>query len=186
VRWSRGAWCEGGLDGPRGAERAQDLDCSDRRECEFGVDVVGDGREPQHAQLDRLVGVPDPLELGPGDVPRAEDERPPGDGVSDGRGTALELTADGGADEVGAVGVEALGDEEVDLPEVDEPHVDRDLLAAFDLGHATSLAPSSGMVKGWRTGFYRGPSTGRACVDGGGPRRRIREIRGRRRDGATP
>src|SRR5438874_13598201 len=39
-----------------------------------------------------------------------------------------ELVADGGADEVGAVGVEALLDEQVDLAEIDRAEVDGDLL----------------------------------------------------------
>src|ERR671919_1841202 len=46
----------------------------------------------------------------------------------------LELVADGGADEVGAVRVEPLLHHQVDVAEVDVAEVDRDLFALAGLG----------------------------------------------------
>src|SRR3954471_946027 len=46
----------------------------------------------------------------------------------------VELVADRGSDEVGAVGVECLLNEEVYLTEIDVSEVDGDLLAIPDLG----------------------------------------------------
>jgi hypothetical protein len=57
-------------------------------------------------------------------------------------GVALELVADGGADQVGAVGVEPLPDQEVDAAEVDEAEVDGDLLAVGGLGPRLRALPA--------------------------------------------
>src|SRR3954470_21554145 len=46
----------------------------------------------------------------------------------------VELVADRGADEVGAVGVECLLNQEVHLTQIDKSEVDGDLLAIPDLG----------------------------------------------------
>ena len=70
---------------------------------------------------------------------------------------AVELIADRGADEVGAVGVEAFLHHQVDVAEVDIAEVDRDLLAVARLGPqlvdvaghlSTILSPSVWMVNG--------------------------------------
>src|SRR3954447_1132972 len=68
----------------------------------------------------------------------------------------LDLIADGGADEVGAVGVEPLLDQKIDVTQVDVAEVDRDLLGVGRLaaelvdvvGHFTILSPSIWMVIG--------------------------------------
>src|SRR5688500_16430190 len=49
-------------------------------------------------------------------------------------GVGGELSADRGADEVGAVGIEALLHQQIDLPEVDHPKVDRQLFGRTDSG----------------------------------------------------
>ena len=46
---------------------------------------------------------------------------------------AIELVADGGPDEIGAIGIESLRHQEVDLPQIDIAQVDGDLLAVARL-----------------------------------------------------
>ncbi|KZS00515.1 Uncharacterized protein APZ42_003156 [Daphnia magna] len=58
------------------------------------------------------------------------------DGLADGILVAVELVADRGPDEVGAVGIEALLDQEVDMAQVDVTQVDRQLLA-IRRGHSS-------------------------------------------------
>jgi hypothetical protein len=65
-----------------------------------------------------------------------------------------DLVADGGADQVGAVGVEPFLHKKIDLAEVDEAHVDRDLLVdGLGVGggaegwHDAILPPSTWMFK---------------------------------------
>src|SRR5215211_3103637 len=68
----------------------------------------------------------------------------------------LDLVADGGADEVGAIGVEPLLHQKIDVAQIDVTEVDRDLLGVAGLGaelidivgHVTILLPSEWMVNG--------------------------------------
>ena len=46
----------------------------------------------------------------------------------------VDLVANGGADEVGAIGVKALLDQQIDVTQVDKTKVDRDLLGVAGLG----------------------------------------------------
>ena len=63
-----------------------------------------------------------------------EVERLPLHGAPEHVGVTVELVADGGADEVGAVGVKAVLHEHVYVPEIHEAEIDRDLLAVRELG----------------------------------------------------
>jgi hypothetical protein len=82
------------------------------------------------------------LEILAAEVAQAEIEALPRHGAFGHLGMALELVADGGADEVGAVLVEALLHQQVDMAEVDVAEVDRDLLAVTDLGRSSCTLPT--------------------------------------------
>src|SRR4051794_34654237 len=147
---------KGGLDRRAGVERAQDLDRADRGAGELGRDVAGDAGEAEHADVERLAAGDRRLEVVAAVVAQAEVEALPGRGTPGHVGVTLELVADGGADQVGAVRVEAFLDQQVDPAEVDVAEVDRDLLAVGRLrpqlldvaGHLWIIPlPSVWMVK---------------------------------------
>src|SRR4051794_39975583 len=137
-RWSDRPGSERGLDRPRCPEGPEYLDRRDRRQRQLRADVVGDRGEPEYSQLDLLACLLQLLEFSAAEVLCAQHERPALDGVVHHGLAAVELTPDGRADEVGAVGEEPLVDEQVDLSEVDQPDVDGDLFALVDLGHSPS------------------------------------------------
>src|ERR671913_1778417 len=160
---------EGGLDRGAGVQRAEHDDRADRGAGELGRDVRGDAGEAQHADVEPQAGVAGRLELRAAVVAQAEVEALALRGPRGRVGVALELVADGGADEVGAVGVEPLPDQEVDAAEVDVAEVDGDLLAVGGLGPRfldvadhllTILLPSVWMVSGAGRGFGKGPRPG--------------------------
>ena len=55
------------------------------------------------------------------------------DGLADDIGVAIDLIADGGSNEVGAIRVEAFLDQEVDMAEIDKAEVDRDFFGVARL-----------------------------------------------------
>ena len=93
-----------------------------------GVTSGCDTGKPNHLDMQRLAGGFDRLEIRAAVVAQPEFERVPDDQFLDRVRVCGELIADGGADEVGAVGVEALLHQQVDPPEVDIAEIDRDLL----------------------------------------------------------
>src|SRR3954467_11893655 len=64
---------------------------------------------------------------------RAQFDALSGDGLLGCLRMPLDLVADGGADEVGAIGVEALLHQKVDMAEIDVAEIDRDLLGVATL-----------------------------------------------------
>ena len=82
----------------------------------------------------------------------------PGEGLLDGLAMAVELVADGRADEVGAVGVESLPHQQVDMAEVDIAEIDGDLLAIAGFGPQLlnifgQVRPSLYHPDGWYLGL---------------------------------
>src|ERR1700758_3977866 len=78
---------------------------------------------------------------------------------------ALELVADRGPDEIGAVGVEALVHDQIDLAEIDVAQIDRDFLGIrglgsqlmYNIGHPSTIHLTSGwMAYGWARGGTQG------------------------------
>ena len=134
---------------------------------ELGRDVGGDAEQAQHAHVQRLATSAHGLEVGGGQVLDAQHQRTPAHHLLDRLGVRGDLVADGGADQVRAIGVEAFLHEEVDLAEVDEAHVDRDLLVdglgaggGSEGWHAAILTPSKWMdnlhnSRGHRRGAFR-------------------------------
>ena len=102
------------------------------------------------------------FEIGPGEMAQAEFDPVAGHGLARHLGVAFGLVADGGADEIAAVGVDPFRDEQVDMAEIDEAEIDRDLLAVagpawgfrlhdgpfLDLQHHAIPLPSCWMVYG--------------------------------------
>ena len=101
----------------------------DRRQRQFGRDVVIDRREPEHLNVQLLGLRLNRLQFLATEPAKPEFERVPDDRLSDGVRVRGELVADRRPDEVGAIGIESLAHQEIDMAEVDEPEVDRDLLA---------------------------------------------------------
>jgi hypothetical protein len=69
---------------------------------------------------------------------------------------AFKLGANGGADEIRAIGIKSFLHQEIDLAEVDEAEIDRDLFAIdsfrsklWNLRHLTIPSPSAWMHMGW-------------------------------------
>src|SRR4051794_28095887 len=124
---------EGCLDGGAGMQRPQDGERGDGGAGEFGRDVLGDGGEPQDADVEQLPGIKYRFEILATEVPEAEVHALARHGLPDDVGMPLDLIADGGAYEVGAVGVEPLLHQQIDVAEIDIAEIDGDLLAVRHL-----------------------------------------------------
>ena len=108
-----------------------------------GVTSCGDAGKAEHPDVERLAGSARRFEILAAVVPQAEVEALARDGLLGRVGMPLDLVADGGADEVGAVRVEALLHQQVDVAEVDIAEVDRDLLGvAGVLGRSSCTLPA--------------------------------------------
>ena len=94
----------------------------------------GNDGQAQDLDVKRLPRRSHRLQILPAVVAQAQIEPMPGEGLLDGLAMAIELVADGRADEVGAVGVEALPHQQVDMAEIDIAEIDRDLLAIAGFG----------------------------------------------------
>ena len=90
--------------------------------------------QPQDLDVKRLPRRSHRLQILPAVVVQAQIQPMPGEGLLDGLAMAIELVADGRADEIGAVGVEALPHQQIDMAEVDIAEIDRDLLAIAVFG----------------------------------------------------
>src|SRR6185312_7462683 len=110
--------------------------------------------QAQHVDAQRLAPLPRGLEVGAAVMPQAEVQRLSRYRLTYHVGVAVELVANGGADEVGPVGVESLLHHEVDMAEVHVAKVDRDLLAVGGPGSqvlhvAHHFTPSHHHPSGW-------------------------------------
>src|SRR3954465_5461396 len=120
---------EGCLDGGAGVQRPQHGQRGDGGEGEFGSDGLGDGGEPQDADIKHLPRVPRRFEVFSAEVAEAKIHALARHGLPDPAGMPFDLIADRGSYEVGAVGVEPLLHQQIDMAEVDIAEIDRDLLA---------------------------------------------------------
>src|ERR1700761_6482676 len=156
---------QGGLHRGGGAEGPEYLDRGNRGQGQFRGDVGRDTGQPQHPDVDHLPGVANVLQVTTGVVGAAQDESAPGGGLVERFGPGGELAANGGPDEVRAVGVETLLDQQVYLAEIDQAQVDSDLLGLFEL---TACHPHTIQVDGMREDVMKQPpgwllrETGRA------------------------
>src|SRR5216684_5563636 len=62
------AGCQGGPHRRAGPEGAEDLDRGDGRQRKFRRDVLGEGRQAEHADVHHLTGIADLLQLSAGVV----------------------------------------------------------------------------------------------------------------------
>ena len=122
------------LHGWAGLESAEHLHGGDGGAREFRRDVAGDASEAENLDVKRRPGIPRRLEILPRVVRQPELELPARHGLPDRVVLPFELVANGGADEVGAIGVEAVADHEINASEIDEAEVDRDFFAVGRLG----------------------------------------------------
>ncbi len=99
------------------------------RTGEFRGDVVRDTRKTQHANIEHVPRVAHGFEVLAAEMPQAEVNAFARDGLADDIGVALDLIADGGSNEVGAIGEEAFLDQKVDMTEIDKAKVDRDFFS---------------------------------------------------------
>ena len=98
--WSVG---QGGFHLCTRVQRSQDLDRGNCRAGEFRRDIVGYAGETQHVDLERLPRRADLLQVLAREVPQAKIQGLAGNRLPGRLGMTLELVADCGADEVGAV-----------------------------------------------------------------------------------
>ena len=132
---------QGRLDGGAGMEGTQDGERGDGGAGQFRRDVLGDGRQPQDADIEHLPGIPRRLQVRAGEVPKAEIHALAGHRLPDDVGMAPDLVSDGGPDKVRPVGVEPLLHQQVDAAQIDMAEVQGDLLVVPF--HAESIqAPS--------------------------------------------
>ena len=113
-------------------KRAQHRHGGDGGLCQRGRHVVVDAGQAQHADLQRLARRLHGLELRAAKALQPQHQHLAGHHLAHGVVLGGQLVADGGADEVGAVGVKAFGHQQVDMPQVHKTEVDGDL---FRLGH---------------------------------------------------
>src|SRR3954467_6195149 len=133
-RGSSDAVAQGRLYGGAGVEGTEHLDRGDRGAGQLGRDVLGDTGQPQHPNIERLPGGLRGFQIVPAVVAQAEFDALASNGLLGCVRMPLDLVANGGADEVGAIGVEPLLHQEIDMPEIDITEVDRDLLGIAGLG----------------------------------------------------
>ena len=142
-------------------KRSENLDSINRRQREFGRDVLGDGGQAENAQLHHGPRCSELLEVATAVVLAAERQLAPGHGSVHRARPTLKLAPDRRAYEIRPIREEALVHEEIDLTQIDQPDVDRDLLALITISLAsrdcpavfhllTILPPSTRMVLGWR------------------------------------
>src|SRR5215475_11275713 len=125
---------KGGLDRRGRVQRSEHDHRRNRRARKLGRDVRSNAGEAEHLELHRLAGGTDRLEVLAAVVPQAEVEPLPVGGLLDHVGVTLELVADRGPDEVGAVRIEAFLHHQIDMAEIDVAEIDRDLLAVAGPG----------------------------------------------------
>ena len=124
---------QSGLDRRTGAQGSQHHDRLDGGAGKLRRDVRGDAGKAQHMDVELLAGGAHRFEILAAVVAQTEVQALVGHRALQRIGVALELVADRGADEVGAVRVEALLHHQVDLPKVDVAEIDRDFLAVAGL-----------------------------------------------------
>ena len=124
---------------------------------EFGRYVGGDGCQPEDTDVEHLPRFLRRFKILAGEGAKSQIDALAGHGLPDHVRMPLDLIADGGPDEVGAVGVEPFLHQEIDVAEVHVAEIDRDLLAvgrlrsdvSYVAGHLISiLSPSAWMVIG--------------------------------------
>src|SRR5260370_42537478 len=125
---------ESGLDRGSGMKGAQRRDRGDGGAGQLGSDVLGDGRETQHVDVQHLAGAPRCFEILAGVISQPEVQALPGRGLPDDVRVAFELVPDGRPDEIRPVRIEPLLHHEIDVAEVDIAKVARDLLGVGGLG----------------------------------------------------
>ena len=99
---------QGGPDLGAGVQSSQDGDRGDGGPRKFGCYVMADRGEAQYIDVQHLAAIPDSLEVITTVVAETEIEGFPSDRLADDVGMAVELVANGGADEVGPVCVETV------------------------------------------------------------------------------
>ena len=132
-RGSSDAVAQGRLYDGAGVEGSEHLDRGDRGAGQLGRDVLGDTGQPQHANVERLPGGLRGFQIVPAVVAQAQFDALASNGLLGCVRMPLDLVANGGADEVGAIGVEPLLHQEIDVTQVDITEVDRDLLGVARL-----------------------------------------------------
>ena len=109
-------------------KRTQDFDRCDRRPGQFGGDVVCDAGKTKNTKFQHLSCCVRCLQLQSRDLAQPQVEGLARERFPGCFRVTLELIADRGANEVGAVGVELLRDQKINVPEVDKSQIDRDFL----------------------------------------------------------
>ena len=135
---------------------SEHLDRGDGGAGQLGRDVLGDGGQPEHSDVQRLPGSLRGFQIFAAVMAQAQFDAFSRDGLLGCLRMSLDLVANGGADEVGAIDLEPLLHEKIDMAQIDISKVDRDLLGVGRLaaklidivGHLTILLPSVWMVNG--------------------------------------
>lgn len=114
--------------------RTQDGERGNGGAGEFRGDVLDDGREVQDPNVEHLSGVAHGFEICTAEGSETEIDTLARYGLADDVGMSFDLIADGGSDEVRAIGINAFPDQQIDMAKVSEAEVDRDLLAICRFG----------------------------------------------------
>jgi hypothetical protein len=110
-------------------EGAQHSDRGDRLSRKFWRNIVVDAGQAKDLNGQRLAGPFYGFKVSAGEAPQTQFEPMARDRLLDRFALTFELGANGGADEVRAIGVKSFLDQEIDLSEVDEAKIDCDLFA---------------------------------------------------------
>src|SRR3984885_4664619 len=146
-----------GLDRGGGMEGSKHGNRGDGGAGEIGRDVLGNGREAQHVDMQHLAGLPRRFEIRARVIPQTEVQAFTGRGLVDYVGVPLELIADRRPDEIRAVRIESVLHHQIHVAQVDIAKIDGDLLGfrrlrpqVLDIrGHLISIhIPSVWMVYG--------------------------------------
>ena len=140
------------LDLGRRVQRAEHGDRFDRRPGEIGRDVVGDDRKAKHANFEPFACRLNGFEVLAGEGPQAQFKRQPRSRLLCRIGMGRELVADGGADEIRAIGIEAVAHQKIDRSEIDEAKVDASASrcrVAWRVASGAAILPSMWMLGGW-------------------------------------
>lgn len=138
----------------KGTEHRNRGDCG---AGQLGRDVLIDGRQAENVDVQHLPGASRSFEVDAGIITKPQVQAFAGRRLLDDVCVPLELVADCGPNEIGAVRVEPFLHHEIDLAEVDITKVDCDLLRirgswsqfAYIVGHRYTHLPSTRMVLGW-------------------------------------
>ena len=119
---------QGCLDGGAGLQSAENLYRSNRCPRQIGRHVRCDDSQTEDLNVKHLARSPHCLKAFTAEPPQTKIHCPSRETLLDRLVMTVELIADGGPDEVGAVGVESLLHQEVDMAKIDVAEINRDLL----------------------------------------------------------